>query len=74
MFIKYNNKRTGKVTSWNEKNASKPELQFIKDNKHLGYTEDELKEAHGIIVAAVKSKGDSASGQVVEKSEERKKI
>jgi len=55
-FVKYNNKRTGKVTTWNPKNADKPEAQFIKDNLHLGYTEDELKEAHGLIISSVKVK------------------
>lgn len=54
-FVKYNNSRTGKVTSWNYKNANKPESQFIKDNQHLGYTEDELKEAHGLIISTVEN-------------------
>lgn len=56
-FVKYSNKRTGKTTSWNSKNANKQLSQFMIDNKHLGYTNEELTEAHELIVSTVKGKG-----------------
>jgi len=47
--MKYINKRLSVTVGFSENNSKKTEAQFIKANEHLGFSDDELKEAYGLV-------------------------
>lgn len=46
--MKYINKRLSRTVGFNDSNAKKTEAQFIKENAHLEFTEEELKEVYAL--------------------------
>lgn len=55
--MKYINKRLSKTVGFNDNNSKKSEAQFIKENAHLEFTNEELKEVYLLLnPASIKQK------------------